>query len=105
MRTIKETFDRLMSSSSVVKNKGLSEEDVRNLIHDYQEALFNTLLENGYVNFSEAITVEIVRLTPRKHVLRGVTYYNDKRRYKLKVTFWDSFGKRIADSLKEFWGE
>ena len=100
MRTYKETTDRFLASPSA-KKLHITEDNVEELLTDYREALSQTLLENGYVVFCEGVTVEVVKLSRRVYVLRNKVYYNDKRRYKLKISIWNSVYDKLTASFKD----
>lgn len=100
MRTTKEILDTMMASD-IVKSKGFSEETVQSLIDSYHDSVTKVLTENGYVQLSEDLRVEVVRLQKRKHVLRGQPYYNH-RKYKLKTKMSYEYYERIAESFASF---
>ena len=56
----------------------------------------------GHLYITPEIKLEIVPITPRRYVLRGVEY-KSIRLYKIKVTIVDdNFYKRIADEYDMF---
>lgn len=98
MRTIDETLEDFMKTSSVVKNRKLSEEECTQLLAEYQNSVKKVLIENGYVQVSEQVRIDIVKLKKRVHVLRGQPYVNH-RNFKLKTRIGYIFYKEILDSF------
>lgn len=95
-------LDSLMKNPRV-RNLGLKEELVSSIIESYSELALENLLNNGYITLSNGMTIEIVQLTDRVHVLRGVSY-SSNRKYKLKLTMDESLYNKISDyyeKLKE----
>lgn len=100
MRTYRETVERFLASPSA-KKLHITEDNVEALLEDYRDALFQTLLENGYVVFCEGLSVEVVKLKRRVYVLRDKEYYNDRRRYKLKISIWNFVCDKLTESFKD----
>ena len=100
MRTISETLERFMNTSSVVKKRSLSEEECAKLIEEYHDSLKHVMMDNGYIQVSDQVRVDIVRLKKRVHVLRGQPYENH-RNFKLKMRIGYLFYKDICDSFKD----
>ena len=97
---IQEVKGSFIESSSVIKKYKISPEDVETLIHDYQESVLNTLLSYGYVQVSDNLRLEVVKLKQRKHVLRGQAYDN-WRKYKLKAKMNYTLHGRVAETFNE----
>lgn len=95
-------LSKLMNSPSV-KNIGLKQEAVTNILKAYNDIAIESLLENGYIELGNGMIIEVVQLVDRVHVLRG-TPYKSTRKFKLKLTLEDRFYKKIEeyyDRLKE----
>lgn len=98
----KSLVDKLMNSNRI-RNLGLKEGTVIEILESYDSIILDTLLENGVVNLGNGITIDVVHLLDRVHTLRGIPYPNT-RKFKLKVTLDDNLYNRIADyynKLKE----
>lgn len=94
MRTRKSVIENVFSTSAVAKRKNLTKEDLSELFSDYQESAFQVLLDNGYVNISEDLSISLVKLKDRQYVLRGNSYSNH-RKYKLKIVSSRAIYERI----------
>lgn len=88
-----DLLSKLMQTPRI-KSLGLKEESVSDILSAYANIAFETLLENGKLDVGEDITLEIVQLVERVHVLRGVRYPAN-RKYKLKITMEDDLYKKI----------
>lgn len=92
-------IDKLMKSARI-KGLGLKREAVESILKEYEEIAFKSLLENGYVDIGNGMTIEIIRISDRVHVLRGVTY-KSTRKYKLKLTMMENIYNRIESYYDE----
>lgn len=95
-------IDDLMNNPKV-KNIGLKRETIVSLLKAYEEVAFNSLLDNGRIELGNGMSIEVIQLLERVHVLRGNTY-KSSRKYKLKLTMNDEVYKRIEayyNKLKE----
>lgn len=100
-----QVLNKLMKTSTV-RNLGLKEERVKEILDTYHKVLLDELLDNGHVELSNGMNLEIVRLTERVHVLRGIAYSN-QRKYKLKLTMMDELYEQVEkyyDDLQEIIG-
>ena len=88
-----ELVDRLVNSPSI-RNSGLKREFIEKILDSYRDHLVDIMLENGYINLGNGFIIEIVKLTERVHVLRGVSY-KSSRKYKLKLSMEESIYKKI----------
>lgn len=100
MRTMNETLQDFMQTSSVVAKKNLSEEECAQLLSEYQDSVKRVLIENGYVQVSEQVRIDVVKLKKRVHVLRGQSYTNH-RNFKLKTRIGYAFYKDILESFND----
>ena len=95
-------LSKLMESPRV-KSLGLTQESVSDILQSYDDIVFNTLLQNGYIELGNGLIIEIVYILDRIHVLRGIPY-KSSRKYKLKLTMEDQVYKKIEeyyDKLQE----
>lgn len=92
-------LDELMKKPEI-KNLGLRKEIIVNILKGYNDIAFDFLLENGYVSLGNGMNFEVVQLTDRVHVLRGVPY-SSTRKYKLKVTLDDTPYNKIEEYYKK----
>lgn len=86
-----------------IRNLGLREEIVASIIQSYSDRAIKVLLDNGYINLDNGMYIEVVKLTDRVHVLRGVPYQST-RKYKLKLSMDESLYNKIEkyyDALQE----
>lgn len=95
MKDNNSVIDKLMISPRI-KNLGLKRETVIDILKEYNDVAFNTLLENGHIELGNGMIIEVVQLIDRVHVLRG-TPYKSNRRYKLKLTMEDVVYKKIEE--------
>lgn len=86
-------LDGMMESSTISK-LGLTRSAVKSILDSYHDAMLKTLLEEGHIELSNGMIIEVVELLDRVHVLRGITY-NSSRKYKLKLTMEDNVYKDI----------
>lgn len=95
-------FDRVMEDKSI-KNSGLSKKAVLRILEAYNNALLDLLLDQRIVELGNGMYMEIVNISDRVHVLRGVPY-KSTRSYKLKLSMDEKIYERISkyyDKLKE----
>lgn len=88
-------IEKLMTNSRI-KNLGLKKESIIDILKAYNEIAFNILLEKGQIELGNGITIEVVQLIDRVHVLRGVSY-KSSRKYKLKLTMEDAVYEKIEE--------
>lgn len=88
-------LDKLMETPRI-KNLGLKKGSILNILEAYNNIAFDYMLENGYVELGNGMTLEIVQLSDRVHVLRGIPYKNS-RKYKLKLTMEDTVYRKIEE--------
>lgn len=88
-------LDDLMNSPKI-RSIGLKKETVSGILKEYDSIILSHLLDNGYIDLGNGLMIEIVRLTDRVHVLRGVPY-KSSRRYKLKLNMDESIYTKIKD--------
>ena len=100
MRTNKEILEKF-ANSPVVKSIGLTKDASDRLAKAYLQCCLDTLVENGYANISENFRIDIVKLTKRVHVLRGVTY-SSARDFKLKLSIGDPIHDRIKEEYSQY---
>lgn len=96
------TITKLMQSPRI-KNLGLKQEAIVDILRIYNDILLNELFENGRLEVGNGMTLEVVQLLDRVHVLRGVSY-KSSRKYKLKLTMEEDLYQKIEeyyDRLKE----
>lgn len=97
MKTLKESIEKVYDKFPKVNKKAIDA-----IIKEYQESQLDTLVKFGHLYITPEIKLEIVPITPRRYVLRGVEY-KSIRLYKIKVTIVDdNFYKRIADEYDMF---
>lgn len=90
-----KVLEALMNSPRV-KSMGLKQESVSDILKIYNNIVIDALLENGHIELSNGMIIEIVKLLDRVHVLRGVSY-KSSRRYKLKLTMEDFLYRKIEE--------
>lgn len=90
-----QVVSKLMNSPRI-KNLGLKQESVVDILKAYNDIAFDTLLENGFIELGNGLIIEVVRLLDRVHVLRGTTY-KSSRKYKLKMTMEDEVYRKIDE--------
>lgn len=90
-----KVLETLMNSPRV-KSMGLKQESVSDILKIYDNIVIDALLENGHIELSNGMIIEIVKLLDRVHVLRGVSY-KSSRRYKLKLTMEDFLYRKIEE--------
>lgn len=95
MKSNTDILDKLMNSPRV-KNLGLKKDSIIDILKNYNDIAFDSLLENGYINLGNGMILEVVQLTDRVHVLRGVSYCST-RKYKLKLTLEDEPYNKIEE--------
>ena len=88
-------LDTLMNSPRI-KNLGLKKESVAEMLQSYSDLVIESLLENGHIDLFNGMSLDVVQLTSRVHVLRGVPY-KSSRKYKLKLTINDNVYKKIEE--------
>ena len=91
-----EKISKALMETPTIRNLGIKEEIVDSIINSYNDILLKVLLDSGFVNLDNGMHIEIVKLTERVHVLRGVTYQSN-RKYKLKLTMEEELYKKIED--------
>lgn len=102
MSNDKAILDTLMNDPKI-RNLGLKEEIVSSIIESYSNIAIEELLNNGYLSLNNGMYFEVVKLTDRVHVLRGVPYQST-RKYKLKLSMDESLYSKIEkyyDKLQE----
>lgn len=95
-------LDSLMESPRI-RNLGLKEETISDILKVYNNIIIDILLENGTIDLNNGIVLDVVHLLDRVHTLRGINYPNT-RKFKLRVTLTDELYKKIEDyynKLKE----
>lgn len=90
-----DLIEKLMCNPRI-KNLGLKKESVVDILKAYNRIAIDTLLENGNVELGNGMSIEIVKLIDRVHVLRG-TPYKSSRKYKLKLTMDNTIYKQIEE--------
>lgn len=93
--------DRIINTlmaDSKIKNLGLKEELVSSIIRSYEDLVVDELLDKGYIYLNNGMNIEIVQLTDRIHVLRGIPYQSS-RKYKLKLTM----DGKLYDRIEEYY--
>lgn len=97
-----KVLDKLMSNNRI-KSLGLKKESIIDILKAYESIAVDHLLENGFIDLGNGITIEVVPLIDRVHVLRGIAY-KSSRKYKLKISMEDSIYERVEsyyDKLRE----
>ena len=74
---------------------------IQAIITKYNEESIAFMLENGYTNYTEQIRLDIVPITKRRYVLRGIEY-ESQRLYKLKATLGEELYNEIAKEYEKF---
>lgn len=74
-----------LMSSPIIKSLGIRQDVVENILDTYHDIVLKQLVAAGHIELSNGMNLEVVKLTNRVHVLRGVSYQNT-RKYKLKLT-------------------
>lgn len=92
-----QLLNRLMETPRI-RNLGLKKEIVSSIIDSYDDIVLSILLENGHIELDSGMNMEVVKLTDRVHVLRGVSYKSN-RKYKLKLTMEN----RVYDKIEEYY--
>lgn len=88
-------LDKVMANPKI-KNLGLKKEVISSILNIYNEITFHSLLENGHIDLDNGMSIDIVKISDRIHVLRGITY-KSHRKYKLKLSMEEYVYKRIED--------
>ena len=96
---IDQAIERVVDSS-FVRNSGLKREFVETILSHYNDAIVSTLLDSGKVELSNGMTISVVHLRDRVHVLRGISYKSN-RRYKLKITMDERVYQKIEDHYNQ----
>lgn len=92
-----QLLNRLMETPRI-RNLGLKKEIVSSILDSYDDIVLSILLENGHIELDSGMNMEVVKLTDRVHVLRGVSYKSN-RKYKLKLTMEN----RVYDKIEEYY--
>ena len=90
-----EVINNLMKDPSI-RRLGLKKDSVVSILKAYSDLALESLLENGNIELGNGLYIDIVKLTDRVHVLRGVPY-NSSRKYKLKLTMDNTVYQKIED--------
>ena len=83
-----------------IKNLGLRREAIGKILLLYNDLMMRQLIRDSHVELENGFNIEIVPLTPRVHVLRGVTYQST-RNYKLKLTIHSE----VYDTINEYYSK
>lgn len=74
---------------------------VSSIINTYIEESTKYLMENGYTQFTPDIRADVVPITKRRYILRGVEY-ESQRMYKIKATLGEKLYNRISKEYSQF---
>lgn len=74
---------------------------IASIINTYIEESTKYLMENGYTQFTSDIRIDIVPITKRRYILRGVEY-ESQRMYKIKATLGERLYDRIYKEYNKF---
>lgn len=83
MGNYSRVIDKVVENPKI-KNSGLKREVLETILDIYNEATFDVLVNEGYVDIGDYYKAELVKIQPRIHVLRGVEY-RSRRNYKLRA--------------------
>lgn len=102
MKTLNESQEKVISK---LRSTGstLSDEDIISVINTYRESLIETMVENGHTYVTNDVRLEIVKIQPRRYVLRGVEY-NSMRTYKIKADMGNATYKKVEDFYNSILG-
>lgn len=100
MNTLKESRDKVLEAD-ILRSHNVPPKLINKIIDLYQDALIETLLENGHLYITQDFRVDIVATQPRRYVLRGQEY-SSNRVYKLKASIGDPIYEKIREMYDQF---